>query len=54
MAVQVDAALVFDSSRSMRSNDPGDLRIAAAQRFAQAMKTADRASVTDFDDRGLL
>lgn len=48
-AIPVDVALVIDSSGSMTSNDPQNLRIAAAKSFITNMKASDRAAVIDFD-----
>lgn len=45
-----DVVLVIDSSGSMRSNDPQDLRISAARNFIGGMKATDRVAVVDFDD----
>ncbi|PPK98191.1 secreted protein with Ig-like and vWFA domain [Kineococcus xinjiangensis] len=52
--VELDAALVLDSSGSMTSNDPQGLRRTAAQRFVDAMLAEDRAAVVDFDSRAVL
>lgn len=48
-AIPVDVALVIDSSGSMTSNDPQNLRISAAKSFITNMKVSDRAAVVDFD-----
>ena len=53
-SVQVDAALVIDSSGSMQDNDPLNLRKTAAQNFVASMKATDRAAVIDFDDFAIL
>jgi hypothetical protein len=45
----VDVALIIDSSGSMRTNDPNNLRLAAAQVFLGAMQPEDFVSVIDFD-----
>lgn len=49
-----DVMLVIDSSGSMSSNDPDDLRITASKSFASAMKATDRVGVVDFDNRAKL
>jgi len=46
----VDVALIIDSSGSMGSNDPANLRKAAAKVFIDAMQDTDQVSVIDFDD----
>lgn len=48
-SLPVDVVLVIDSSGSMKTNDPQDLRITAAQNFVEAMKDIDRAAIVDFD-----
>lgn len=45
-----DVALVVDSSGSMTSTDPTNLRITAAKNFVAKMKVGDRTAVIDFDD----
>lgn len=45
----VDAAFILDSSGSMGSNDPQNLRLQAAKEFTGALLDIDRASVIDFD-----
>lgn len=49
-AKAADVVLVLDSSGSMRSNDPNNLRISAAKAFVTKMKNIDRSAVVDFDD----
>jgi hypothetical protein len=46
----VDVAFVMDSSGSMTSSDPENLRIAAAKEFVDALDGEDRGGVVDFDD----
>lgn len=46
----IDVALIIDSSGSMVSNDPANLRKAAAKTFIGAMVSGDLLSVVDFDD----
>ena len=48
-AQAADVVLVIDSSGSMTSNDPANLRLTAARQFIQAMKATDRTAVVDFD-----
>ena len=48
--VNVDVPLVLDSSGSMTSNDPNNLRLEGAKRFVQALRLQDRAAIVDFDD----
>ncbi|OPX28201.1 MAG: hypothetical protein B1H06_03695 [Candidatus Cloacimonas sp. 4484_143] len=48
-AVNVDIALVIDSSGSMSSNDPTDLRKAAAKYFVDFLSIGDWVAVVDFD-----
>lgn len=45
----VDAAFILDSSGSMGTNDPRDIRKQAAKEFAGALLEIDRAAVIDFD-----
>lgn len=45
----VDAAFILDSSGSMATNDPNDIRKQAAKEFTGALLDIDRASVIDFD-----
>ncbi len=45
----VDAAFILDSSGSMQTNDPNNLRLQAAKEFTGALLDIDRASVIDFD-----
>ncbi|WP_136601119.1 VWA domain-containing protein [Salinigranum halophilum] len=45
----VDAAFILDSSGSMGTNDPNDLRLQAAKEFTGALLDIDRAAVVDFD-----
>jgi len=49
-AVNVDIALVIDSSGSMSSNDPTDLRKAAAKYFVDFLSIGDWVAVVDFDE----
>ncbi len=49
-----DTILVIDSSESMGSNDPLDLRLEAAKKYVDNMTVPDRAAVVDFDDVGTL
>jgi hypothetical protein len=49
-----DTILVIDSSESMGSNDPLDLRLEAAKKYVDNMSVPDRAAVVDFDDVGTL
>lgn len=50
----IDVALVLDSSGSMQTNDPGDLRKEGARRLVQGLLEQDRAAVVDFDYSALL
>lgn len=47
--VPVDLMLVIDSSGSMSSNDPNELRISAAQGFTELLIEVDRSGAVDFD-----
>jgi hypothetical protein len=49
-----DTVLVIDSSESMGSNDPLDLRLEAAKKYVDNMSLPDRGAVVDFDDVGTL
>lgn len=46
----LDVALIIDSSGSMVTNDPNDLRKDAAKVFIDAMISGDQIAVIDFDD----
>ncbi|GAA5147614.1 hypothetical protein GCM10023340_20290 [Nocardioides marinquilinus] len=45
----IDAVLAIDSSGSMVSNDPEDLRLDASKEFVGTLLDGDRAGVVDFD-----
>lgn len=45
----VDVALIIDSSGSMGSNDPQNMRKEAAKLFIDAMEDTDQVAVVDFD-----
>ena len=45
---QVTVVMVFDSSGSMRDNDPFDLRVDAGKRLLSVLKSDDQAAVIDF------
>jgi Uncharacterized protein containing a von Willebrand factor type A (vWA) domain len=45
-----DIVLAIDSSGSMSSNDPGNLRKTAAKQFVDAFLPGDQGAVVDFDD----
>lgn len=47
--VLLDLALLLDSSGSMSSNDPTNLRLTGAKSFVDALLPEDRAAVVDFD-----
>ncbi len=47
----IDAALIIDSSGSMESNDPQDLRKEAAKVFINAMENGDQIAIIDFDHK---
>jgi uncharacterized protein YegL len=49
-----DVVLVIDSSGSMTSNDPQNLRISAARNFLTGMKPVDKVAVVDFDSSARL
>ncbi len=51
-ALVSDVVLTIDSSGSMQSNDPNNLRISAARQFTQSMKEGDKVAVVDFDSFG--
>ncbi len=53
-AKPADIVLVIDSSGSMTSNDPSNIRKSAAKSFASKMKSTDRVSVVDFDNSARL
>jgi hypothetical protein len=53
-AKPADIVLVIDSSGSMTSNDPNNLRRSAAKSFASKMKSIDRVAVVDFDSSARL
>ncbi|MBR3818604.1 MAG: InlB B-repeat-containing protein [Clostridia bacterium] len=46
----VDVVLLLDSSGSMTSSDPRDIRLIAAREYADTLTDVDRAAVIDFDD----
>ena len=46
--VGLDVSLVIDTSGSMGSSDPDELRVAGATAFVDAMRTQDRAGVVGF------
>ncbi|MFB2556773.1 VWA domain-containing protein [Herbiconiux liangxiaofengii] len=46
----IASILAIDSSGSMSSNDPQNLRLDAAKIFVDSLLTVDKASVVDFDD----
>ena len=46
---ELATALLIDSSGSMRTNDPQDLRLAGARAFVNASLGSDSAGVVDFD-----
>lgn len=48
-ASPTNIVLAIDSSGSMQSNDPSNLRIDAGKSFIQAMKSTDNVAVVDFD-----
>lgn len=50
----VDVAFVLDSSGSMSTNDPANLRLSAAKSFVDALLPNDQAAVVDFDSTALL
>ena len=50
----LDVVFVIDSSSSMRSNDPQDLRKTAAQAFVNKLSENDRAAVITFDSSARL
>lgn len=50
----VDGIFILDSSGSMSSNDPNDLRLLGAKRFTGALIDGDRAAVVDFDSNAQL
>lgn len=45
---EVAAALLFDASGSMRTTDPGRLRVRAGQAFIDVLQSGDRVAVLDF------
>lgn len=47
--IGVDVVFLIDTSGSMRSNDPGALRVDGAKAFVDAMRANDRVAVVDFD-----
>lgn len=47
--IYLDCALVLDSSGSMQSNDPKDLRIEASKLFVDSLYDEDMVTVIDFD-----
>ena len=49
-AMKTDVMLVIDSSGSMATNDPDNLRVSSAQAFVARMKDSDRVGVVDFND----
>lgn len=49
-----DVAFAIDSSSSMSSNDPNDLRKKASKAFTDKLKEGDRAAVVDFDNYATL
>ncbi|RLI82204.1 hypothetical protein DRP04_04485 [Archaeoglobales archaeon] len=49
-AINVDVALVIDSSGSMSWNDPNDLRKSAAKYFVDLLGIGDWVAVVDFDE----
>lgn len=48
----LDIAFVLDSSGSMTSNDPSNLRVSLAKEFIDKLSDTDRASIIDFDTQG--
>ncbi len=50
----IAVALVIDSSGSMSSNDPNDIRISVAKSFASKLGKNDVATVIDFDSNATL
>lgn len=53
-ALPTDAVLVIDSSGSMTSNDPSNIRRSAAKAFVDQMKATDQVAVVDFDSSARL
>jgi hypothetical protein len=53
-ALNVDLMLVLDTSGSMSWNDPGNLRVAAAEALLDALGGKDRAGLITFDDSASL
>ncbi len=50
----VDAMFILDSSGSMNTNDPNDLRLTGAKRVVGALTEGDRAGIVDFDSNARL
>jgi uncharacterized protein YegL len=54
VTTSLDVMLVLDSSGSMTSNDPQDLRKTAAKNFIDALLVGDQVGVVDFDSNAVL
>ncbi len=50
----IDVALIIDSSGSMTSSDPGDMRKEAAKLFVDTAASNDQVAIIDFDSYALL
>jgi len=50
----VRVGLILDSSGSMRQNDPGNLRIKAAESVISILREGDEVFIVDFDDSAVL